>query len=138
MLELVEEYLALVAAVCESRIVLKPVHLHDLATVTSALKARRTLSRVEVVDVSLLAHTNCKKMPSIAESDLSAILHDHRVIVCKRARQHVVEHKFVAHCGHDVESTRMEGNSCGFFTRRVLLGHLELLVSPVPDADVGR
>ena len=136
LLKFVEEDLTLAAAVSESRIVLKPVDLHDVATVTSALEARWALSRVEVVNVGVIAHADSKQVASIAESDLTALLHGHRVVVRKRARQYVVEHEFVPDRCHDMETIRVKRNGCGFLTRWVLQGHLELLFSPVPDADV--
>ena len=85
LLKFVEEDLTLAAAISESRIVLKPVDLHDVSTVTSALKVRWALSRVEVVNVGVLTHADSKQVASIAESDLTALLHDHRVVVRKRA-----------------------------------------------------
>ena len=50
LLKVVEEDLALAAAVRKTGIVLKPVNLHDLATVTSALKISWAFSSVKVVN----------------------------------------------------------------------------------------
>ena len=81
LLQVIKEDLTRAAAVSKSRIVLKPVDLHDVATVTSTLKARWAFSRVEVVNVGLYVIADSKQVASIAESDLTALLHDHRVVV---------------------------------------------------------
>ena len=136
LLQVVAVDATLVTAVRETAIVLEPVDVHNLAAVTLALHVAGALRRVEVVDVSVGADARSKHVTAVTETDLTAVLQGDAVILLNRVREDVHHHDLVADGRQDVESTRMEGHSRSFFTDGRLEGHFELLLGPIPDADV--
>ena len=81
LLQIVERDLTLIAAVCESRIILKPVDVDDLTAMALALLIMRTVDRVEVEKPSLRSITSGKHVTTMAKLDLIAVLHRKAVVV---------------------------------------------------------
>ena len=59
-LEIIEVNVSTSAAISESRIIFKPLDVHDFATMVLALQSWRALNSVEVIDPRSKAYTCCK------------------------------------------------------------------------------
>ena len=103
---------------------------------TLALHVGGTLCCVEVVDVGVLTDASSKHMTTVTEANLTAVLQRDTVILLNRVREDVHHHDLITNGCQDVESTRMESHSRSFFTNGGLKCQFELLLSPIPDADV--
>ena len=62
------------AAICESRVILKPLDRLDFTCMSLALLISRACKRVKIVDIGLCVDTHRKKLSTIAKSDFFAIL----------------------------------------------------------------
>ena len=101
-----------------------------------ALAVAEALRRVEVVDVSVATDASTKHMTAVTETNLTTALKSDAVILLNRVRENIHHHDLVTDGYQDVESTRMESNSRSFFPNGGLKGQFELLLGPIPDADV--
>ena len=59
-LEIIEVNVSTSTAISESRIIFKPLDVHDFATMVLALQSWRALNSVEVIDPRSKAYTCCK------------------------------------------------------------------------------
>ena len=85
-LEVVEQTVALVAAVCEARVIFKPVNACDAALVTLADLVRRAVDRIEVVNVSVRSTASSKHVTTVTEFDLAAMLKRDLTVLLNRIR----------------------------------------------------
>ena len=134
LLQVVEGDLTLVAAVCETRIVLKPVYVHYPATV--AFARLEFLVQVKVIQMCRRGRCQCKHVSAMAELNLRALLHLGRIIVDDRIGQDVHHVEFVADGRNDMETTRVEGYCRCVLARRRLPCHFKFALVPIPNADV--
>ena len=84
MLQVVKVDTTLVTAVREAAIVLKPVDVHNLATVTLTFHVAGALRRVEVIDESVGTDACSKQMAAVTEAELTAVLVGDTVILLNR------------------------------------------------------
>ena len=72
-LEVVEQTVALIAAVGEARIIFEPVNASDAALMTLADLVRRAIDSIEVVNVSVRSTTSSKHVTAVTKFDFAAM-----------------------------------------------------------------